>query len=139
MKIDPSLFEMNILASRSQKIVVGNDLVHLPRFAAACSADFISRVFTPEEEAYCRQFSDPLLRFASTWAAKEAIYKAVKQIDPDIRIWWKDIHISRTKLQGKPSAQIPKLPKQYPFSLSVSHDGEYAWAIATCIFFSDFL
>lgn len=110
---------------------VGNDLVSLPVFRLSCTPLFIRRVFTPEELAYCARFSEPMLRYASTWAAKEAVYKALKQVDADVRLWWRDIGISRDKPAGKPTASIRKMP-DLQCSLTVSHDGEMVWAVAVC-------
>ncbi|MEI6411916.1 MAG: holo-ACP synthase [Bacteroidota bacterium] len=112
------------------KWAVGNDLVALPDFRISCTPQFIRRVFNPEEIEYCAQFSDPTLRYASTWAAKEAVYKALKQLDGRVRLWWRDIEISRHKPAGKPTVHVPKLPFQVNCSLSISHDGEMVWAVA---------
>jgi holo-[acyl-carrier protein] synthase len=94
----------------SKGFVVGNDLV----FA---------------EIVYCDQFDDSLLRYASTWAAKEAVYKAIKQID-DSTLGWKKIEITRNKPAGKPGVIIYKDTCSFKISLTISHDGDYAWAIA---------
>jgi len=31
----------------------------------------------------------------STWAAKRAVYKVIKQVDEHIKIWWRGIEIIR--------------------------------------------
>ncbi len=116
-----------------RKMAVGNDLVHLPTFIKSCTPAFIRRVFTPTELEYCAKFSDPFLRYASTWAAKEAVYKAIKQTDDSIKLWWKDIEILRAKAAGKPTVQIKKLKTDLEFSLSISHDGDYVWAVVVCL------
>ncbi|MBC7774430.1 MAG: holo-ACP synthase [Phycisphaerae bacterium] len=114
----------------SREWAVGNDVVALSAFQVSCTPQFIRRVFTREELDYCAQFSDPMLRYASTWAAKEAVYKALKQIDGNIRLWWRDIEISRDKPSGKPSVTIKKLPFSLQCSLTLSHDGDVVWAVA---------
>ena len=62
-----------------KSIVVGNDLVFIPGFSDSLNELFKKKVFTANEIVYCEQFEQPLLRYASTWAAKEAVYKALKQ------------------------------------------------------------
>jgi len=114
------------------KLAVGNDLVYLPAFDKSLTPDFIQRGYTQNEIAYCEQFADSRLRYASTWAAKEAVYKAVKQADESIKLWWRDIEILREKPQGKPTVSIKKLKLPLNFSLTISHDGEYVWALAVC-------
>ncbi|MEL6985904.1 MAG: holo-ACP synthase, partial [Actinomycetota bacterium] len=38
---------------------------------------FVSRVYTEQEQAYCRKRRDPAERFAARFAAKEAVLKAL--------------------------------------------------------------
>ena len=113
-----------------KKITVGNDLVHLPTFDQSFTPYFVKRGYTQNEITYCEQFTDSKLRFASTWAAKEAVYKALKQADENIKIWWRDIEILRAKPQGKPTVNIKKIKYPLNISLTISHDGEYVWALA---------
>ncbi|MCY1510599.1 phosphopantetheine--protein transferase domain protein [compost metagenome] len=107
---------------------IGNDLVYLPGFRSMLSPVFIEKVYTEDEKAYCLQFSEPTLRYASTWAAKEAVYKALKQLDPR-PLGWKDIEIRRNKPAGKPEVLLRPPLHNKVISLSLSHDGDYVWAI----------
>ncbi len=109
---------------------VGNDLVFLPDFTKTCTQQFIERAYTETEITYCEQFPSPVLHYASTWAAKEAVYKVLKQIDPTISIGWRSIEIVRNKPSGKPDVYLIKINVSYNIALSISHDGEYVWAIA---------
>ena len=108
---------------------VGNDLVFIPGFIASFNDLFKKKVYTVGEIAYCDQFEDYLLRYASTWAAKEAVYKAVKQIVAS-PLGWKKIEITREKAAGIPIVTIHKPDKNFKISLSISHDGDYVWAVA---------
>lgn len=109
---------------------IGNDVLQLSEFEQSINPSFIRRVYTEEEKAYAQSFSEPNLRYASTFAAKEAIYKAVKQFDTNIKLPWKKIAITRAKVQGKPSVEILLEDYQFDVSLTISHDGDYIWAVA---------
>jgi len=108
---------------------VGNDLVFIPDFKASFNELFKNKVYTLAEMAYCDQFENPILHYASTWAAKEAVYKAIKQLDPST-LGWKKIEIVRQKAGGRPQVIIHQNPGGLKISLTISHDGDYAWAIA---------
>jgi holo-[acyl-carrier protein] synthase len=112
-----------------KKFAVGNDLVYLPNFAPSLTELFKKKVYTPAETEYCDRFAEPLLRYASTWAAKEAVYKAVKQLDKKA-LSWKKIEITREKIGGQPHATLHQHPGKFKISLTISHDGDYIWAIA---------
>ena len=112
-----------------QKFAVGNDLVFLLDFIASFNDLFKKKIYTPEEIAYCDQFDDAMLRYASTWAAKEAVYKAIKQIDAS-PFPFKKIEILREKPQGRPHVILHKNPNKFTISLTISHDGDYTWALA---------
>jgi holo-[acyl-carrier protein] synthase len=122
--------EMSVNQITAQRtFAVGNDLVHIENFKLSLSDLFKNKVYTPAEIAYCESFTDSLQRYASTWAAKEAIYKAIKQLDPS-PLGWKKIEISRAKKAGMPTVVLPDHLKKYELSLTISHDAEYAWALA---------
>jgi holo-[acyl-carrier protein] synthase len=110
-------------------MTIGNDLVFLPNFIQSLNETFISRVYTPAELAYITQFDAPNLRYASTWAGKEAVYKALKQCYPTLQFGWRAIEIIRDKPQGIPKVVIHK-PVVCHISLTIAHDGDYVWAIA---------
>jgi holo-[acyl-carrier protein] synthase len=113
----------------AQKFSAGNDIVFIPDFEKSFTESFKNKVYTANEIAYCDQFENSLLRYASTWAAKEAVYKAIKQIDPSA-LGPKKIEILRDKIVGRPRAIIHRDSIKFDIALSISHDGDYAWAIA---------
>ena len=115
--------------NNDQEFSIGNDVVFMPNFQQSFNTLFKNKVYTPKEIAYCEQFDEPLLRFASTWAAKEAVYKAVKQINPK-PLSFKKIEIIRLKIGGKPVVTLPAAHQILNSSLSISHDGDYVWAVA---------
>ena len=61
----------------SDRFAVGNDLVYLPDFKLSLTDLFKKKVYTSAEIEYCELFDDSAVHYASTWAAKEAVYKAV--------------------------------------------------------------
>jgi len=66
---------------------VGNDIVDLTQSTArrkSSNIRFLDRVFTPEEQSSIRSSLFPNLRLWSCWAAKEAAYKAISKMHPDI-------------------------------------------------------
>ncbi len=121
--------EIQVSFTPTGHTAIGNDLVYLPDFELSLTDLFKGKVYTADEIAYCDSFSEPLLRYASTWAAKEAVYKAVKQLS-NHPLNWKHIVISRARPAGMPSVTLKNHPDAYHISLSISHDGEYAWAMA---------
>jgi holo-[acyl-carrier protein] synthase len=112
-----------------KKFAVGNDLVFIPDFELSFNDLFKNKVYTQNEIAYCDQFDNSILRYASTWAAKEAVYKAIKQIDHST-LGWNKIEITREKIAGQPRVTIHKDFGIPPISLTISHDGDYVWAVA---------
>lgn len=122
------------LTVTGRQVAVGNDIVHLPTFIESCTPHFVQRVFTTAELEYCSKFTNPFVRYASTWAAKEAVYKAIKQTDDTIKLWWRDIEILRDKPAGKPIVHIKKLKTPVEISISISHDADYVWAIAVWMY-----
>lgn len=117
----------------TENVKLGNDLIHVPTFKESLNDSFIRRVYTEAEKEYCQQFNEPLLRYASTFAAKEAVYKAVKQWDEHLLLPWKKISISRNKLAGMPIVELyGEQYEKFSFSLSISHDGDYVWGVVIC-------
>lgn len=118
-----------ILELKLQNFAVGNDLVFLPDFIISFTELFQKKVYTTDEIEYCERFDRPLLRYASTWAAKEAVYKAVKQLYQQ-PLAFKNIEIIRSKIAGIPRVNLPEYFSDLEISLSITHDGDYASAIA---------
>lgn len=128
--MDKAFLQSIELPQSDRKFAVGNDLVKVSEFEKSLNDAFREKVYTANEIEYCNLFSDSLLRYAATWAAKEAVYKALKQLDPAL-LSFKKIEILRNKIAGIPHVKLHREAKLAPkISLSISHDGDYAWAIA---------
>lgn len=110
---------------------VGNDVLYLPNFYNSLNDLFINKVFTEKEKEYADQFSTPELRYASTFSAKESVYKAIKQCYPEEKIGFKCIEILREKPGGMPMVIVHHSKfGGLDVSISISHDGDYVWAVA---------
>lgn len=112
-----------------QDFSVGNDLVFVPDFLKSFTGLFKGKVYTAKEIEYCELFDDAILRYASTWAAKEAVYKAIKQLY-ERPLAFKKIEITRSKIAGIPKVKLPDIYSDIEISLSITHDKDYAFAIA---------
>lgn len=119
---------------------VGTDLVHVPSFAAQLSqpGTRFSTVFTDRELRSCADKADRDASLAARWAAKEAYVKA-----------WSNSHYGTPpvlEVDAVNFADIEVVPDAFgrvgivlrgdlahiappAASLSISHDGDYAFAV----------
>jgi holo-[acyl-carrier protein] synthase len=114
-------------------LAVGVDIVEVERIAAALERHperFLSRHFTPAERADCR--AEPQ-RFATRWAAKEAVAKALGTgVGP---VGWREIEVRchrngapRVVLHGAAAARASALGLT-SWRLSLSHTAQQAIAM----------
>jgi holo-[acyl-carrier protein] synthase len=99
--------------------MIGIDLVYIPSFTdliATGGETFLKKAFNSSEMR--NQEPDHL---AGLWAAKEAIMKATGASVGE----WLDIVITH-QASGKPTAEF----RGQVVDISISHDGEYAVAVA---------
>ena len=93
----------------SRPIGCGVDVVELKRFETAMRRGgraFLRRVFTPHEEAYARaRPRTMLLHLAGRFAAKEAVIKAVSQIDPSRKLGMSQVEVRNDRL-GRPHVAV---------------------------------
>jgi holo-[acyl-carrier protein] synthase len=85
----------------------GIDVVEIPRIRAAIERHgvrFMRKVYTPQEEAYCRRKADLWASFAARWAAKEAVYKAYGH--GWRHIWWLNKIEVIKEPSGKPAIRL---------------------------------
>lgn len=113
------------------KIAIGNDIVNIPKFAKNLTTAFKKRVFTAREINQIKEYkADPAVRYATTWAAKEAVIKALKQLYGNrLGLRWEDIEIVRKNKVPTAHIRKPKY-KDLSLSLSLSFDQDYAFAVA---------
>lgn len=110
----------------AKKLSVGVDMVEVARFSPMgknSKHPFLQKVFTQQEVAYCFQFKERATHLAGTFAAKEAVSKALGvELYP-----FAEIEIRRTT-EGKPEAWKGK--KKLPVTLSITHTAMMAAAVA---------
>jgi holo-[acyl-carrier protein] synthase len=116
------------------KIFPGTDIVEIKRFKEFTGNrdhPFLLKVFTQNELDYCFKKEDPAPHLAVTFAAKEAMLKAL--YSQGIRgISYKEINICRD-FQGVPSAHINNEEYNLNTRISLSHSEEYALAFVLII------
>lgn len=107
------------------KIKVGCDLVNIKKFGKSLKRgkiDFLEKIFTASELAN----SHSAETLAGVFAAKEAVIKAL-----ELEVGaWRDVEIVK-KESGRPEVRLAKSGiKIISHDISISHDGEYAFAAA---------
>ena len=105
---------------------LGIDIVDIERFRKKNfikNESFYKKIFTDLEITYCRKFSDPYPHFAGKFALKEAVQKSIQE-----NIIIKKIETFH--INSKPKIKIKNQEKKYDFIASISHERQYAIAIA---------
>lgn len=105
---------------------LGVDVVGIERFREVLQRrpGFGRRFFSTAELAHCAGAGDPALRLAGTFAAKEAVMKALR-LAPAVA-WTRRIEISRAS-DGAPIALVEGME----VAVSISHDAGLAIAVAS--------
>ena len=112
---------------------VGVDIEDVAKFRTALrpSSRFVSRTFSESEIEYCMSKGEPAVHFAGTFAAKEALYKAVNRLSDDV-VKLTDFQISHDK-KGRPAVSYVGTehePGTLDMKVSLSHTSDYAVAVA---------
>ncbi len=110
----------------------GIDIVEIERFRRVLKRSgeaFLRRVFTPGERQYAQRHRQAVLHLAARFAAKEAVIKAMAQVDPAHPLVVGDIEIQNDAL-GRPSARLRNRTRQPMICISLSHVESVAVATA---------
>jgi holo-[acyl-carrier protein] synthase len=102
--------------------MIGIDMVYLPSFKKQLElggTSFLEKAFQPDELQ-----NQKLEHLAGLWAAREAVLKAAGLTVEQ----WLQIVINHLP-SGKPEARVGA----QQFEISISHDGDYAVAVALAI------
>lgn len=128
--------------SYSDHSAVGIDIVEIRRLEAVSkkwAGAFLKRVYTERELAYARSKRFPAQHLAARFAAKEAIFKALGEVERDF-VGWKNIEILNDPY-GKPlvhwhgRAELVRKKRKIRGALvSLSHTDHYAVATALLVF-----
>ena len=108
---------------------VGIDIVEIKRFKNKIFSENISfykKIFLQSEIDYCNKIESPYEHFAGKFAIKEAVIKSINEkiLPLDIEIFYKN---------SKPHIKLKKFESKYVFKISMSHEKEYAIAIAIAL------
>ena len=114
---------------------IGNDIIEIDRIKKSIDrhgSHFLDRLFTQKEQEYCFQHTQPAIRFAGRFAAKEAIVKAFG-VGFGKDISWHDIEILNDE-HGRPLTSFsPHILSHFNrpiIHISISHCENYATAVA---------
>lgn len=117
---------------------IGVDIIEVERIQGAYDRHndaFLSRIYTPDEIQYCWDGAHPFQRFATRFAAKEAVLKALGvgwqkgTSFRDVVVNIDDLGAPSVNLSGRSSA-IAEQQSITTIHLSLSHDTSYAIAQA---------
>ncbi len=121
---------------------IGIDIVEIKRLKKTSKKwgkAFLAKVYTNREIAYCMNKRYPYQHLAARFAAKEAIFKALGEVEKEF-VGWKNIEIFNDA-NGKPGVfwhgDAEKTRKKRNISgavVSLSHSDHYAVASAMLIF-----
>ena len=110
----------------------GIDIVDINRIKALINKrkNFVLKVFTQNEQAYCSTKKNPYPHYASRFAAKEAFLKAGPGWNGKLN--WTEMEVKNDSF-GKPSITLAKTSKfkliNKKINLTISHDRNYAIAM----------
>ena len=112
-------------------ISIGTDIIRTKRVKKLINNkgdEFLKKIFTSKEIAYCTSYSNPHIHFSGKYAAKEAVKKALLSNSIVKSISLKKIEILNNE-DKSPYVSIKPL-KNIKFNISVSHEKKYAIAFA---------
>ena len=120
-------------SSRKHPVGCGIDVVDVEQFRQTVKrrgGAFLRRVFTAQERGYAKRHRFAVLHLAARFAAKEAVIKAMAQIDPTHVFAFQQIEIMNDRL-GRPSVVLHGASTRYPtVHVSLTHAKSVAAACA---------
>ena len=126
----------------SSRPAIGIDIVEISRLAKTSKKwgkSFLNKIYTRRELAYSNSKRFPYQHLAARFAAKEAIFKALGEVEKDF-VGWKNIEILNDPY-GKPvvfwhgkAKDVKKKRRIRAAAVSLSHTENYAVASALLVF-----
>jgi holo-[acyl-carrier protein] synthase len=116
------------------EIATGVDIEKVSRFegkSRAVNSRFLNRIFTIKEQEYCFTYKSPGQHLAVRYAGKEAVIKALTELDRAEAVFYKDIEILNNSKNVPVAAILKKGFEDLKINLSFSHTEDTA--IAFCI------
>lgn len=120
---------------------IGIDVVEVDRIKSSLSEfgeQFLDRIFTPDEQAYCERQKNKELSYAARFAAKEAIAKAFGT-GIGKSVGWREMEVKRMEsgepkvvLHGK-AAELAESIQVSEVKISLTHAKHYAAANAVIL------
>ena len=121
---------------------IGIDIVEikrLERMSKKWGKAFLRKIYTDKELAYAKSKRFPEQHLAARFAAKEAVFKALGEVEKDF-VGWKNIEILNDA-NGKPvvhwhgqAEKVRKARRLAAVVVSLSHTENYAVASAMLVF-----
>lgn len=130
------------MKKQSPPSAIGIDIVEIKRLSKMSKKwkpSFLRKIYTVRELAYAKSKRFPDQHLAARFAAKEAIFKALGEVEKDF-VGWKNIEILNDAY-GKPmvfwhgkAKDVKKKRRIRSAAVSLSHTENYAVASAMLIF-----
>ena len=128
-------------ANGKTRILTGIDLMQVSQVAASLGRlgdSYMARICTPEEIAYCNSSAVMApARFAARFAVKEATLKALRLADHGLDL--RSIEVKQAaggwcelELHGR-AEELARAAGWLSWSVSLSHEGDYAVAVVTVL------
>jgi holo-[acyl-carrier protein] synthase len=96
------------------------DIGRIARMLARHPERARERIFTEGEREYCDRRGAPARHFAARFAAKEAAYKALSGSEEARHIHWREIEVTNSPLDGRPTLLLHGLAARRAAELGVS-------------------
>jgi len=116
---------------------IGVDIQDLERFRGAVQKygkRFLKHILTEDEINYCMRFKDPIPHLAARFSGKEALIKALGDLEYEA-LSWRSMEI--VSINGRPvfkfDVNTQEMFKKFGIKeveVSLSHSGRYAVAVA---------
>ncbi len=130
------------MSQRNGPSCIGIDIVEIKRLSRVSKrwgSSFLKKVYTDRELAYARSKRFPYQHLAARFAAKEAIFKALGEVEKNF-VGWRNVEILNDAY-GKPvvhwhgdAERVRKKRNLKGAVVSLSHTENYAVASALLIF-----
>jgi holo-[acyl-carrier protein] synthase len=120
------------------KIGIGVDIEKIDRFAKLTrdlDVSFLNRMFTEKEQNYCFSYKTAGPHLAARYAGKEAVIKALTELNRAKDVFYKDIEILNNERKVPVASILKESCDDLKINISFSHTEDMA--IAFCVISGD--